>query len=105
VWGSWAAYCLSANTTGRFARYARNVWGVQEQNDEAAARKGIEKTVEYFKSISTPTCFTELGIGVQNEEVIRELAYACTFFGKRLVGNFKKLNQTDIENIYRMANR
>jgi alcohol dehydrogenase len=104
VWGSWATYCCSANI-GRFARYARNVWGVQEQDDVAAARFGIEKTVEYFKSISTPTCFTELNIGVQTDEVIRELAYACTFFGKRLVGNFKPLNQTDIEKIYRLANR
>lgn len=104
AWGSWATYCCSANI-GRFARYARNVWDVQEQNDETAARLGIEKTVEYFASISMPTCFTELGIGVQTEEVIRELAYSCTFFGKRMVGNFKPLNQEDIENIYRMANR
>ncbi len=104
VWGSWAAYCFSANV-GRFARYARNVWNVQEQDDEAAARLGIEKTVEYFSSISMPTCFTELNIGVQAKEVLSELAYACTFFGKRQVGNFKPLNQTDIENIYSMANR
>ena len=104
MWGSWAGYCRSANT-GRFARYARSVWGVQEQDDETAARLGIEKTVDYFKSISMPTCFTELNIGVQTDEVIRELAYSCTFFGKRMVGNFKPLNQTDIENIYRMANR
>jgi len=104
VWGSWAAYCCSANVA-RFARYARNVWSVQEQDDDTAAHLGIQRTVEYFASIAAPTCFTELGIGVQTEDVIRELAYACTFFGKRLVGNFKPLNQTDIENIYRMANR
>jgi alcohol dehydrogenase YqhD (iron-dependent ADH family) len=104
VWGSWAAYCCSG-TIGRFARYARNVWNVQEKDDEAAARLGIDKTVEYFASISMPTCFTELNIGVQTDEVIRELSYACTFSGKRLVGNFKPLNQADIEKIYRMANR
>jgi alcohol dehydrogenase YqhD (iron-dependent ADH family) len=104
AWGSWATYCCSVDI-GRFAHYARNVWGVQEQDDETAARLGIEMTVEYFKSISMPTCFTELNIGVQTDEVIRELAYSCTFFGKRLVGNFKPLNQTDIENIFRLANR
>ena len=104
VWGAWAAYCCPANMA-RFARYARNVWSVQEQDDAAAARQGIEKTVRYFASISMPTCFTELGIGVQTGDVIRELAYACTFSGLRLVGNFKPLNQADIESIYNMANR
>ena len=104
VWGSWAIYCLPVNVA-RFARYARNVWQVNEPDDETAARLGITKTVEYFASISMPTCFTELGIGVQSEETIRELAYSSTFFGKRMVGNFKPLNQTDIENIYRLANR
>ena len=104
VWGSWAAYCCSANP-GRFARYARNVWAVLEQDDEKAAHLGIERTVEYFASISMPTCFTELNIGVQTGDVISEMAYSCTFFGKRVVGNFKPLNQTDIETIYRLANR
>ncbi len=104
VWGSWATYCYPANIA-RFARYARNVWQVNEPDDEAAARLGIEKTVEYFASISMPTCFTELKIGVQTGEVLSELAYSCTFFGKRLVGNFKPLSQTDIESIYRLANK
>lgn len=104
MWGSWATYCLPVSVA-RFARYARNVWQVNEQDDEAAARLGIAKTVEYFASISMPTCFTELGIGIQDEDTIRELARSCTFFGKRLVGNFKPLDQTDIENIYRLANR
>ena len=104
MWGSWAAYCMSANVA-RFARYARNVWAVQEEDDEPAARLGIARTVDYFVSITMPTCFTELGVGVQTEEAIKELAYSCTFFGKRLVGNFKPLNQADIECIFRMANR
>lgn len=104
VWGSWAAYCRKTDVK-RFARYARNVWGVQEAEDEAASLAGIEKTVDYFRSLHMPTCFSELKIGVQGETVISELAHACTFFGKRLVGVFRQLDQTDIEKIYRMANR
>ncbi len=104
VWGAWALYCMETGIP-RFARYARNIWNVHEQDDRQAARLGIEKTVDYFRSIAMPTCFTELGIGVQPESVISELAYACTFFGKRTVGCFKPLSQSDIESIYRLANR
>ena len=104
MWGSWAAYCRQTDAR-RFARYARNVWGVQDMDDEAASLAGIERSVAYFRSLNMPTCFSELGIGVQSEKVISEMAHACTFFGKRLVGMFKQLDQADIENIYRMANR
>ncbi len=104
MWGAWATYCHTTNVQ-RFAGYARKVWGIEMTKEDAAARAGIERTVDYFRSLSMPTCFTELGIGIQSEDIIRDMAYSCTFFGKRLVGCFKKLSQSDIENIYRMANK
>ena len=103
VWGAWAEHCLDVNPA-RFAQYARNVWGVTTENDNAAANEGIQKTVEYFKAIGMPTCFTELGIGVQSDEVLGELAFSCTHQDKRLVGSLKPLNKEDIFEIYRTAN-
>jgi len=97
MWGSWAKYVCTTNPA-RFAQYAREVW------DEKDAEAGISKTVGFFKSIGMPICFSELGIGVQSEAIIDEIADSCVFHGKRLVGNFKQLDKQDIFNIYKMAN-
>lgn len=98
MWGSWARYVLTVNPS-RFAQYAKDVW------DANTAEEGINATVTFFKSLEMPTCFSELGIGVQSETVIEEMADSCVFHGKRLVGNFKPLDKTDIANIYGLANR
>jgi len=104
MWGSWARYCLDVNPA-RFARYARKVWGVAEADDRAAAEEGIRKTEAFFRAIDMPTCFTELGIGMQTDEVLDQLAFACVHFGKRLVGSFKPLDKGDVLSIYSAANR
>lgn len=104
VWGSWAAYCWQAKPQ-RFARYARKVWGIDNCDDNAAVQEGIEKTVEYFSSLGMPTCFSELGIGVQSSEVIDDLATRCVFYGKRTIGSFKVLDKCDVQKIYSLANR
>jgi alcohol dehydrogenase YqhD (iron-dependent ADH family) len=104
MWGSWATYVRSTNPE-RFAYFAKMVWNVQENDTEKASLAGIERTVAYFKEIEMPTCFSELGIGVQSDEVIDALADSCVFHGKRLVGNFKPLDKTGIADIYRLANR
>jgi hypothetical protein len=98
MWGSWARYTLEVDLP-RYQQYAKMVWGA------ADAEAGIEKTVTYFKEIGMPTSFTELSIGVQNDEVINEMADSCVFYGKRVVGTFKPLEKDDIAAIYRLANR
>ena len=104
VWGAWAMYVCSANPA-RFAKYAKDIWDIDSGNLETSAKAGIAKTVEFFKAIGAPTCFFELGIGIQNEAVINELADSCVYYGKRTVGIFKKLGKSDIVEIYRSANR
>ena len=46
----------------RFARFARNVWGVENNNDDAAAAAGIAALTAFIKEIGLPTTFAELGI-------------------------------------------
>ena len=105
MWGSWAEYVKHINIE-RFAKYAREVWGVTERKPaEELAADGIARNVDFFKSIGMPTCFTELGIGVQDEQAINEMAASAVFYGKRVVGNFKPLEQSDCAAIYRLANR
>jgi len=103
VWGSWAKYCYKVKPE-RFARFAQKVWGIEKDSIDEMALAGIEKTVSYFKSIGAPTCFTELGIGVQNEDILNELADRCVFYGKRTIGQFKVLGRDDVYQIYKLAN-
>jgi len=98
MWGSWAKYCYNVNP-GRFDKYAKEFWDADNSAD------GVHRTVNFFKAIGVPTCFSELGIGIQTDEAIGEMADSCVFHGKRLVGNFKPLDKNDIVNIYKLANR
>lgn len=103
VWGTWARYVVDVRPE-RFARYARNVWGIVEPNDQEAAHKGIEATEAYFTSIGMPTRFG-LCVGVQDEETLRQLAVSCTYDHARTIGTLKKLGEEEILEIYRGANR
>ena len=103
VWGSWAEYSYKQKTE-RFVRFAQKVWGISKSDPDAAAHAAIGATVAYFASLGAPTCYTELGIGVQSEETLRELADRSVFYGKRTFGGFKKLNGEDAYQIYKMAN-
>jgi len=98
MWGWWAKYVSGVNPA-RFAKYAKDVWG--ENSPEA----GVEATVNFFKSIGMPTCFTELGIGIQSDDVIDAMANSCVFHGTRKVGNFLPLEKEDVAKIYKLANR
>ena len=103
MWAAWANHVLEINPE-RFARYAKTVWGVKDGSTKEMARVGIEKTVEFFKKINMPTNFTELGIGIQTEDKLQEMAHSTTHFGKRLVGSFKPLNKEDLYLIFKAAN-
>ena len=103
MWAAWANHVLEINPE-RFARYARTVLGVNENDTKTTAKAGISKTVEFFKKINMPTNFTELGVGIQTEEKLQEMAFSTTHFGMRLVGTFKPLNIEDLYLIFKAAN-
>ena len=104
VWGSWARYVCPTNPA-RFAQYARNVWGVQDADDEAAAQRGIEKTESYFASLGMPISLPQAACGAQSEDGLAELAARCSFQKTRAIGTFRRLDYDDMLAIYHMANK
>ncbi len=54
-------YFLDTNTK-KIADFAREVFGVREENDVAAAKKGIDLLEAWFKKIGTPISLKEAGI-------------------------------------------
>lgn len=103
VWGSWARYVYKENVA-RFAQFAVNVMGVPNnfRDAEATALEGITAMESFFRHISMPTSISGLGVQLTDEK-IKELAYKCSFNNTRTIGQFKVLNTTDMENIYRLA--
>lgn len=102
VWASWARYVYKADIA-RFARFAKNVWGIEETDPEAAALAGIKKTEEYFASIGMPTNITDLVGKEVTDEAIEEMAEKCTFFGRRKIGGLMVLDKPEIIDIYKAA--
>lgn len=102
VWRAWANFVCSSDPA-RFARYARNVWGVTDHDDASAAAIGIEKTVVFFRELGMPVSIAELNIGKIDDETLRELAGKCTDFGKRTIGNIRVLADNEIFQIYKNA--
>lgn len=87
----------------RFAQIAVRVWGCQMDfaHPEKTALAGIESLRQFLISIGMPKNFAELGA---REEDIEQLAHtACYGNGNTgTIGGFVKLNQEDVENIYRL---
>ena len=101
VWGSWAAY-LYQDAQGRFARYAHQVWQVEENDQLKAAEEGIRRTTEYFKSIGMPVSLSDLKISPSAED-LQALALDATMNDTVKLSRICPLGAGDVLKIYQMA--
>lgn len=54
---------ICENGAARFARFARNVWGISDRETASeAALAGVEALAEFIREIGLPTSFKEMGI-------------------------------------------
>ena len=99
VMPAWMAYVYGADVA-RFARFARNVFGVgMGAPDSEAALAGIEAFRAWLKSLGLPLTFAELGA---KEEDIPKLVATMHLQGGTM-GGFKSLTEDDIAAIYRLC--
>lgn len=103
VWGSWARYVVMENPA-RFALLATEVLDISAdgRSVEALAQEGIRGMEAFFKSLGMPLNLRELGLEPTKAQ-LDELAYKCSFEGKRTIGQFKTLTQKDMRNIFELA--
>ena len=80
------------------------MWGVQAEDDVAAAREGIRKTVEYFRELGMPVCLGKLEAGVLTEEELVDMAERATGKDTFTVAKFRELHQRDVYEILKGAN-
>ena len=101
IWGSWAKAVADADGYQRFARFGRNVWDIQESDDQKAAELAISKQVDYFMSLRMPVSLQDFGI--ENMDVCL-LADLCSYGKTRTIGSFRVLDHEKIYAIYQAAN-
>jgi len=99
IFPAWMRYNIHEDTS-RFARFAVKVWGVDGAfyDPEQAALEGIFRMRNYFRSIGLPVSLADAKIDTSR---IGEMAKRAVKFGP--VGNYRKLDEKDIEAIYRLA--
>ena len=78
----------------RFARFAQNVWGIQEQKTtERTALAGVEALADFIREIGLPTSFTQMGISADTD--FRTIADSTNI----TAGCCKKLSHDEIYEI------
>lgn len=103
MWPAWARY-VYRDAPGRFARFGRNVWGIQEGNEERAALAAIRATEQYFHDVlKLPICFSQ-AMGVQDDATLRDLAVRSTYYGGRRVGQLHPMEKDELYLVYQLAN-
>ena len=103
IFPAWMKYTMKHDVM-RFAQVAVRVWGRQMdfQHPERTALAGIEAFESFLKSIGMPTRFADLGA---REEDIPAMAHVACYGDVRdgAFGSFVKLNEEDVNAIYRLA--
>ncbi len=80
--------------SARFARWARNVWGIMpKSSEEETAAAGVESLAAFIKETGLPTTFTELGIPADTD--LRAVADSTNL----TAGCCKKLTHDEIYEI------
>ena len=97
---AWMEYVLSEDTAPRFARFAREVFGVNEADDMKAAKLGIDKVREFNKSLGMPASLSEVGVPDDKFDEMASEAVRTSGLGTR---SYVKLKDEDVKKILIMC--
>jgi len=88
------------NTVPKVAQFADRVWNVDTNTEafEGIALEGAARLKSYFRALGIPTSLRELGV---SSDRFGEMAKKCTERGP--VGNFVRLYEEDVMEIFRLA--
>ncbi|MDR0386985.1 MAG: iron-containing alcohol dehydrogenase [Treponema sp.] len=99
IFPAWIRYNIKEDTP-RLARFAAKVWGVDGAfyDYEQAVMEGIFRMKNFFRSIGLPVSFADANLPTDR---IPEMARRAVRFGP--LGNYRKLDEKDVEAVYRIA--
>ncbi|MFR5524813.1 MAG: iron-containing alcohol dehydrogenase [[Clostridium] innocuum] len=91
----WMEYVLSEDTVDKFARFAREIWQVEEKDVWDMAREGIERLRGFYEQLHLRSSLGELGI---DETHLDAMAMDAA---RQTVNGYVSLSAEDVKNIYR----
>lgn len=97
---AWMEYVLSEATSPRFARFAREVFGVTEDDDMTASKLAIEKVREFNASLGMPASLSEAGVPDDKFDEMASEAVRTSGLGTR---SYVKLTDEDVKKIFMMC--
>ncbi len=99
IFPAWMTYMTQHNPS-KIAQFARRVFNVRDEKDEAAAYEGIDCLKAFFGSIGLPVTFAQLGVPDPDiDEMVRRLHINKG----EVIGGYMPLRATDTAEIYRLA--
>ncbi len=95
----WMRYILKKDPscTWRFAKFARNIWNLQGDDEAALAVAGIDALEAFFRSTGLPMSLSELNIGTEH---FHDMASHVVNSG-RMAKGFVPLDYDDVMEIYK----
>lgn len=97
---TWMTYVLSEETAPRFARFAREVFGVDEPDDIKAAKAGIECVKEFNQSLGMPERLSEVEVDDGKFDKMAAEAVRTSGLSAR---SYVKLTEADVKQIFMMC--
>ncbi|MCR5395907.1 MAG: iron-containing alcohol dehydrogenase [Lachnospiraceae bacterium] len=94
----WMEHVLGDGTKSRFARFAREVFGVKVDDDMTAAKEGIKKVREFFLLLGMPSTLSEVGIDDSKFEFMAKEAIRTSGLSTRA---YVKLDENDVMEIFK----
>ena len=83
----------------RFARYGKNVFGIEGEDKEKVALEAIGKTEDFFRQMGMPVRLNEVGIDPSRFEEMAEKAV----LNRGEIGAFVKLDKEKVIEVYKLA--
>ncbi|WP_134644940.1 iron-containing alcohol dehydrogenase [Weissella cibaria] len=98
----WMKRSLSAETVAKFARFGRNVWSIQDDDDQVVAEKAIQATYDWIKSLDIP--MTLQGVEINDDTNFRAMAESAVKIGRLdQEGGYVNLTVDDVVALYQAS--
>lgn len=97
----WMLHVLNEETAPKMARFAREVFRVEETVPELAARMGIQKLYDFFLACDIPMTLPE--VGITDERYFEEMATQAVTFSPIATDGYVPLAKEDVIAIYQAA--
>jgi len=97
---AWMKYVLSEKTASRFARFAREVFDIEEDDDMKASKLGIEALEKWIKIMGLPLTFREVGIDNSKFELMAYEAVRTSGISSR---SYVILNEEGVKDIFNLC--